>query len=47
MDLLKGKEFYRVKLPGVGKPHCVYNDYHSRGSNPGYSRGELGRHFSK
>jgi hypothetical protein len=46
MKLLGGKEFSSVKIAGGGK-NFIYNDYHARRSNPGYSRGELGRHFVK
>jgi hypothetical protein len=47
IDLLRGRDFYYVKLPGVAKVNCVHNDYHSKKSNPGYARGELGRRFPK
>lgn len=47
MDLLSGKELNKVVLPGVIKPEHVYNDYHARSTNAGYSRGDLGRIFSK
>jgi hypothetical protein len=47
MNLLVGKNFSSVKLPGVIRESCVYNDYHTRGTNPGYSRSELGRYYVK
>lgn len=46
MNLLVGKDLNNVKLPGVIRHPHIYNDYHTRGSNPGYSRGELGRHYA-
>jgi hypothetical protein len=39
MNLLKGKDLNKIKLPGVIRPNYVYNDYHTKGTNPGYSRG--------
>ena len=47
MKLLSCKELNNVKFPGVIKQQYVYNDYHTKGTNPGFSRGELGRVYSK
>lgn len=47
MKLLSGKELNNVKFPGIIKHEHIYNDYHTRNTNPGFSRGELGRMFSK
>lgn len=33
--------------PGVGKVNFVYNDYHSKVSNPNYSRNIKGKHFTR
>jgi hypothetical protein len=46
INLLTGKDLNTMKLPGM-RENFVYNDYHTRGTNPGYSRGELGRYFVK
>ena len=47
MKLLSGKDLNNVKFPGIIKHEHIYNDYHTRNTNPGFSRGELGRMFSK
>lgn len=47
MNLLVGKDLNTVKLPGVMRHEHIYNDYHAKGSNPGYSRGYSGKHFTK
>lgn len=47
MKLLSCKELNNVKFPGVIKQQYVYNDYHTKGTNPGFSRGELGRVYAK
>ncbi len=33
--------------PAVGNVPWVMNDYHSRLVNPGYSRNEKGKHFTR
>ncbi|CAD8070373.1 unnamed protein product [Paramecium primaurelia] len=38
LNLLKNKEFAVNRLPGVGKSSFVYNDYHTKSTNNGYSR---------
>ncbi|CAD8103292.1 unnamed protein product [Paramecium sonneborni] len=38
LNLLKNKEFAVNRLPGIGKSSFVYNDYHTKSTNNGYSR---------
>lgn len=46
MKLLREKNLHIVSYCEV--PHTpVYNDYHSRETNPGYSRNKLGYFFTK
>jgi len=33
--------------PGVIRPEFIYNDYHSKVSNPNYSRNLKGKHFTR
>lgn len=47
MKLLTAKNLGNVKFPGVIRHEHIYNDYHARSTNPGYSRGELGRMYCK
>jgi hypothetical protein len=47
MDLLRGKEMNHTKFPGNIKYAHIYNDYHERVANPGYSRNQLGKHYFK
>lgn len=47
MGLLSGKGLAQVKLPGVIKHHYVYNDYHAKSTNPGYSRNYQGKFYTK
>lgn len=45
MDLLRKNEPSLNKFKGVGKVGYVYNDYHSRSTNPGYSRNTGGNFY--
>lgn len=47
MKLLTGKDLNKVKFPGVIKHEHVYNDYHERVTNPGYSRNFQGKFYTK
>jgi hypothetical protein len=47
LDLLSGKDMNNVKFPGIIKYNHIYNDYHLREANPGYSRNYLGKFFTK
>ena len=47
MDLLRGKEWNHTKFPGNIKYQHIYNDYHERVANPGFSRNQLGKHYFK
>ena len=38
IDLLTGYQMNHVQYPGIIKVEHVYNDYHGRCANPGYSR---------
>ena len=46
MDLLCGKEMNHAKYPGIIKIEHVYNDYHGRTANPGFSRNFMGKIFT-
>lgn len=45
LDLLKKNEPFFKKYAGIGKVGYVYNDYHSRSTNPGYSRNTGGNFY--
>lgn len=47
MKLLTGKDLNKVKFPGVIKHEHIYNDYHERQTNPGFSRNEKGKFYTK
>jgi hypothetical protein len=47
MKLLKEPKINANKYPGVAKFDFVYNDFHSRNTNPGYSRNCLGGFYTK
>lgn len=47
MDLLTAKGLQKMKLPGVIRHEKVYNDYHERSTNPGYSRNYQGKFYTK
>ncbi len=47
MNLLSSKELNEVKFPGIIRHQHVYNDYHERVANPGYSRNYQGEFFTK
>ena len=47
MKLLENKDLQRVKYPGIIRHAHVYNDYHERVTNPGFSRNVAGKHFTK
>lgn len=46
MNLLKDRAPYFKTFKGVGKFDFVFNDYHSRNTNPGYSRNKFGTPFN-
>ena len=47
MKLLEGKDLSKVKFPGVIRHEHVYNDYHERVTNPGFSRNYQGKFYTK
>ena len=47
LGLLSNRDMQKVKFPGVIRHEHVYNDYHERVCNPGFSRNHLGRHYTK
>lgn len=47
MKLLEGKDLRKVKFPGVIKHEHIYNDYHERVTNPGFSRNYQGKFYTK
>lgn len=47
IGLLTGKEFHQTKFPGIIKYAHIYNDYHDRVVNPGFSRNYLGKIYTK
>lgn len=42
MKLLSDKDLPLTKFPGIIRVEHVYNDYHTKETNPGYSRNKLG-----
>ncbi|CAD8213539.1 unnamed protein product [Paramecium octaurelia] len=47
LQVLKNYETHHVNLPGVGKLPYIINDYHSKSTNPGYSRNNKGNFFTR
>lgn len=47
MKLLEGKDLSKVKFPGVIRHEHIYNDYHERVTNPGFSRNYQGKFYTK
>lgn len=47
MKLLSNKDLQKIKYPGIIRHAHVYNDYHERVTNPGFSRNYAGKHFTK
>jgi len=47
MHLLAAKELQKTKFPGIIKYEHIYNDYHERVANPGFSRNYLGKIYTK
>lgn len=47
MDLLSGKEMNHVKFPGIIRHEHIYNDYHLKTANPGFSRNYQGKFYTK
>jgi hypothetical protein len=47
IGLLTGRELQKTKFPGIIRHEHVYNDYHERVANPGFSRNYLGKFYTK
>lgn len=47
MKLLSGKDLNKVQFPGIIRHEHIYNDYHERVANPGYSRNYQGKFYTK
>ena len=47
MRLLTGKSLQKTSYPGIIKHAHIYNDYHTRETNPGYSRNYMGKFYTK
>ncbi|CAD8213317.1 unnamed protein product [Paramecium octaurelia] len=47
LKVLKKYEANHSNLPGVGKLPYIINDYHSKSTNPGYSRNNKGNFFTR
>ncbi|CAD8157644.1 unnamed protein product [Paramecium octaurelia] len=47
LKVLKKYEANHQNLPGVGKLPYIINDYHSKSTNPGYSRNNKGNFFTR
>ena len=47
IGLLTGRDLQRTKFPGIIKHEHIYNDYHERTANPGYSRNYQGKFYTK
>jgi hypothetical protein len=44
--LIEGGRFTLAAYPAVGKLNFVYNDYHPKAANAGYTRNVKGKHFT-
>jgi hypothetical protein len=47
IGLLTARDLQKTKFPGIIKHEHIYNDYHERMANPGYSRNYLGKFYTK
>ena len=47
IDLLTGKDLQKTKFPGIIRHEHIYNDYHERVANPGFSRNYQGKFYTK
>ena len=47
MKLLSNRDLQKIKYPGVIRHEHIYNDYHERVTNQGFSRNHAGKHFAK
>lgn len=47
IGLLTGRDLQKTKFPGIIKHEHIYNDYHERVANPGFSRNYLGKFYTK
>lgn len=45
MNLLKQHQVHINRFPGIGKFDFVLNDFHSKSTNPGFSRNKEGGYF--
>ena len=45
MGLLTGRDFHQTKYPGNIRHQHIYNDYHWRETNNGFSRNAMGGKF--
>lgn len=47
LNLLKSYNTQVQRYKGIGKLAFVYNDYHTKATNPGYSRSKLGTFYTR
>lgn len=47
IGLLTGRDLQKTKFPGIIKHEHIYNDYHERVANPGFSRNYQGKFYTK
>lgn len=47
MNLLTGKSLQKTKFPGIIKHEHIYNDYHTKATNQGFSRNYMGKFYTK
>jgi len=47
IGLLSGKDLQKTKFPGIIRHEHIYNDYHERVTNPGFSRNYQGKFYTK
>lgn len=47
IGLLTARDLQKTKFPGIIRHEHIYNDYHERMANPGFSRNYLGKFYTK
>lgn len=47
LNLLKEHDIHVKRYNGVGKFNFVFNDFHSKSTNPGYSRNDKGGFYTR
>lgn len=47
LKLIEARDLQKIKFPGIMRAEHVYNDYHERSTNAGFSRNFAGKFYTK